>query len=147
MIGVEVFEGKTREEALEKALIKYQTEEDKLFIKEEYIEGKLFKSAKYQLTILEKEKVKKFLEDFFNQLSKNFKLTINNEIREEDGIYNILLVSNNNNVLIGKEGKNLEAIQYLIRQIFEAFAKTSSTVVITAESPFPVSADTNNTLK
>ena len=96
MINVELFEGKTREDALEKALLKYQTEEENLLIKEEFIEGKLFKSSKYQLKIIEKEKIKEFIQDYINQLGKYFKLTIQHEIKEEDGIYNILLVSNNN---------------------------------------------------
>lgn len=116
MLEVELFEGKTKEEALEKALLKYQTDEKHLFIKEEFIEGKLFKSSKYKLTILQKEEVKKYIEDYFNQLGKYLKVNINSEIHEEDSVYNILLISDNNKVLIGKEGKNLQAIQYFIRQ-------------------------------
>ena len=120
MIDLEIFEGKTREEALEKALLKYQITEKDLLIKEEFTEGKLFKSSKCKLTVIEKRKINRYLEDYFNQLSKYLKININSEIREEEGIYNILLVSDNNNILIGKEGKNLNAIQYLIRQTLHA---------------------------
>ena len=41
---------------------------------------------------------------------------INLEVREEENIFNVTMVSNNNPVLIGKEGKNLNALQFLLRQ-------------------------------
>ena len=45
-------------------------------------------------------------------------VTIESEINiTEDNIYNINLVTSNNSILIGKEGKTLDAIQCLLRQI------------------------------
>jgi spoIIIJ-associated protein len=43
-------------------------------------------------------------------------LDLNLEVRENENIYNVTMVSNNNPILIGKEGKNLNSIQLLLRQ-------------------------------
>ena len=65
-----------------------------------------------------KAEIKKQLKNFFNELSKLMNVTIESEINiTEDNIYNINLVTSNNSILIGKEGKTLDAIQCLLRQI------------------------------
>ena len=46
-------------------------------------------------------------------------LNIETEIIESEEVFNVLLVSNNNSILIGKEGKNLNALQTLIRQMIK----------------------------
>ena len=43
-------------------------------------------------------------------------IDVDMEILENDGIYNITLVSDNNSILIGKEGKTLNSIQTILRQ-------------------------------
>jgi spoIIIJ-associated protein len=43
-------------------------------------------------------------------------LDLNLEVREDENIFNVTMVSNNNPILIGKEGKNLNSLQFLLRQ-------------------------------
>ena len=43
-------------------------------------------------------------------------IKIETEIKELDNSFNVILISDNNAILIGKEGKTLNAIQTLIRQ-------------------------------
>ena len=43
-------------------------------------------------------------------------IKIQYELNETDGIYNLTLVSENNPILIGREGKTLESLQLLLRQ-------------------------------
>ena len=43
-------------------------------------------------------------------------IEINVEIREEDGVINVGIVTDNSPILIGKEGKNIDALQLLLRQ-------------------------------
>jgi len=52
-------------------------------------------------------------------------IVINNEILVSDEIYNVTLISNNNSILIGKEGKTLNALQTLVRQIVRNKTNTS----------------------
>jgi len=116
MLELYKYEGKTKEEALNKALTELSLNEDELFINEEEIEGKLFKAKKYQINVLKKEDVKLEIKKFIKDLSEKINLEINLEIKEEEGIYNVLLVSDNNAILIGKDGRTLNSIQLLLRQ-------------------------------
>ena len=49
------------------------------------------------------------------QALKNINMEINCEVREKDGNISVLLVSSNNSLLIGRDGKNLNALQLLLR--------------------------------
>lgn len=116
MLEIKQYEAKTKEAALNLALQDLKLNKEDLFLKSEYIEGKLFKSAKYIVSVLKKEDVKKFIEDFFKNIAYYMNLNIESEIIETDGVFNVVLVSNNNSILIGKEGKTLNCLQTLIRQ-------------------------------
>lgn len=116
MLEIKKYEAKTKEEALENALKELNLTRDDLFLKSEYIEGKLFKSPKYIVSVMKKEDVKNYIEDFFKNIAYYMNINIEIEIIETDGIFNVVLVSNNNSILIGKEGKTLNCLQTLIRQ-------------------------------
>lgn len=109
-------EGKSREDILNKYLIENNLNENEIYVTEKEEAAKLFKSKKVILEIVKKEDVKKYLKDYINTLASTSGITINSEIREKDNIYNILLVSDNNNILIGKDGRTLNAIQLLLHQ-------------------------------
>ena len=116
MLEIKQYEAKTKEASLNLALEDLKLNKEDLFLKSEYIEGKLFKSAKYIVSVLKKEDVKKYIEDFFKNIAYYMNLNIESEIIETDGVFNVVLVSNNNSILIGKEGKTLNCLQTLIRQ-------------------------------
>lgn len=116
MIEIKKYEAKTKEEALNKALEELNVKQEDLFLKSEFVEGKLFKSSKYIVSVLKKDDIKKYINDFFKDIAKYMNLNIETEIMEKDNIFSVLLVSNNNSILIGKEGKTLNALQILIRQ-------------------------------
>ena len=109
-------EGKSIEEAKQKLLELLSLEENELLIKEEELEGKLFKAKKYVCVAVKKEDIKNVIKEYVKELGSKMGLDINLEIREEDGIFNVLLISDNNAILIGKEGRTINALQVLIRQ-------------------------------
>ena len=118
MFSLLMYEGKNREDLINKITEELNCNENELVILEQFTEGKLFKSQKYNLSVITKAEIKKQLKNFFNELSKLMNVTIESEINiTEDNIYNINLVTSNNSILIGKEGKALDAIQCLLRQI------------------------------
>lgn len=94
------------------------------------LEGGLFKGKKYQLEAITKEEIIKSIKSFIKELSKNMNLEINSEIRIEDENINILLVSDNNNILIGKDGKTLNAIQLVLRQSFKELNKFNLRIIV-----------------
>ncbi len=114
-----VYEAKTKEEALNKALKELNVTLEDIYYKEEFVEGKLFKSSKYIITVIEKKQIKDIIIDFINNLSNNLNLNIETEIIEDNDIYNVLLVSDNNGILIGKDGKTLNSIQTMLRQLIK----------------------------
>ncbi len=118
MFSLLMYEGKNREDLINKITEELNCNENELVILEQFTEGKIFKSQKYNLSVITKAEIKKKLKNFFNELGKLMNVTIESEINiTEDNIYNINLVTSNNSILIGKEGKTLDAIQCLLRQI------------------------------
>ena len=118
MFSLLMYEWKNREDLINKITEELNCNENELVILEQFTEGKIFKSQKYNLSVITKAEIKKQLKNFFNELGKLMNVTIESEINiTEDNIYNINLVTSNNSILIGKEGKTLDAIQCLLRQI------------------------------
>lgn len=109
-------EGKNKEEILNKYLVENNISINEIYIKEETTEKGLFKSKKVILELVKKEDVKNYIKEYIDNLSKTMGLVINSEIRENDGVYSILLLSDNNNILIGANGRTLNAIQLLLHQ-------------------------------
>lgn len=126
MIEVNKYEGKTEEDALNKAMIDLNCEKNNLFYKSEYEEGKLFKSSKYILEVVQKSDIKEYLNQFFKELEKEMNLKIESEILYNNDSFNIILITSNNSILIGKEGKNLQALQTILRQSLKS--KTNITI-------------------
>lgn len=116
MLEKVILEGKNKEELLNSFLSENNLNLDEIYLKEEETETKLFKSKKVILEIVKKSDVKNYLKEYIKTLGTNMGLTINAEIREKEDHYEIMLISDNNNILIGKDGKTLNAIQLLLHQ-------------------------------
>lgn len=116
MIKRKEFEAKTKEEAMEQVTDYYQDDSD-LLIEEEIIPGKLFKSSKCLLKVISYKEILDFLKNYLEQLSKLMQIPWQQEIRFHDDSIQVLIISEKYNpIIIGKEGKNLDSLQYLIRQ-------------------------------
>ena len=115
MITLHRFEGKNIDVLKEQC----NNELKEAFIFEEEIESGLFKGKKYIISAITKDEIIIALKSFINHLSKYMNIQINSEIKIEENNINILLVSDNNNILIGKDGKTLNAIQLILRQTFK----------------------------
>ena len=115
MINVLKYEAKEKEEIEKQIKEELKCELDELIIKYEFIEGKLFKSQKYVASVIKKEDIKILIDEVIKTIGQNMNIVIDNEILVSDEIYNVTLISNNNSILIGKEGK-----------CFTNFSKTNS---------------------
>lgn len=116
MITSYKYEGKNNEELLIDALTELKVTRDDVYFKQTTEEGKLFKAKKYIIEIIKKEDVINYIKKYINEFANKFGVKINSEVRETDGIINVMLVTENNALLIGKDGKNIDAIQILLRQ-------------------------------
>lgn len=116
MLNVVNYEGKDKEEILEKILKELNCKKEDLFLKSEFIEGKLFKGSKYIVSVLKKKDVEKYIKEFFIEISNLMNINIESDVIEDNDIFNVKLVSDNNSILIGKDGRTLNSLQILIRQ-------------------------------
>ena len=109
-------EDKNENVALKKCLEDLNLEKNEVFFKSEFVEGSLFKGSKYIVSVLPKSEVISYINDYIMNLGNFMNIKIETEIKELDNSFNVILISDNNAILIGKEGKTLNAIQTLIRQ-------------------------------
>lgn len=110
------YEGKNKEEILKKILKELNCNQNDLFLKSEFIEGKLFKSSKYIVSVVTKKEIIEYISEYIQNLSRCMKINIESEILENEDIFKVTLVSDQNAILIGKEGRTLNSIQLLLKQ-------------------------------
>jgi len=108
--------GKTREEALNKAMYELNSDEKGLIITEKEQKGGLFKTKKVELEIIKKADIVDYIKTFIKDIIAAMGLTVNLEVKERESNLSITLYSENNNLLIGKMGKNLDALTTITKQ-------------------------------
>ena len=108
--------GKTYEEALNKAKVDLQELEENLIINVKE-EKKTLLSKKVELEVIEKIEIREYLKQLIKNLLKDMGYEVDIEISISDNIPTYRLYSNNDALLIGKDGKNLQALNIVINQI------------------------------
>ena len=121
------FLGKTKEEAIENAKIGLQELEENLIITETEVQkGGLFKSKKVEVEVIEKREVVKEIKNYLSKLLKDLGFTANIEVKMKDQVPTYTIYSDNDGLLIGKNGKNLHALsivvgQYIKKEVGESY--------------------------
>ena len=65
MLNLLTYEGKNKEDILKNILEELKCKKEDLFLKSEFIEGKLFKSSKYIVTVIRKSDIIEYIYHFF----------------------------------------------------------------------------------
>lgn len=108
--------GKTRSEALNLAIYELNTNEEDLIIEENELKGTLFKGKKLELTIIKKEEVIEYIKNLLKEVCEKIGVEINIETTKREGMYKLTIFSDNNAILIGKEGRTINALNLICRQ-------------------------------
>ena len=109
--------GKTKEEAIQQAKEELQEVEENLFIKEiGESKGGLFKSKKVEIEVVEKRQVTQHIKEFLVQILKSMGFNVNIEIKNKEEVPKYVIFSDNDALLIGKNGKNLKALSLIVSQ-------------------------------
>ena len=111
------YTGKTKEEAIQIAKEELQEVEENLFIKEiSETKGGLFKSKKVEIEVVEKREVIKHIKDYLIKVLKDMGFSVNIEIKNKEEVPKYIIFSDNDALIIGKNGKNLKALSILVSQ-------------------------------
>ncbi len=111
------FVGKIREEAIDAALAELNVEEKDLIINEKEQKGGLFKSKKVVVEVIKKSDIVDFIKESLINITKAMGVKSNIEVKVRDDVLNIVLYSDNNNILIGKNGRTIDALSLIIKQM------------------------------
>jgi len=111
-----VYSGKSKEEALEKALEELNVKENEIYIKETEQKVGLFKNKKIDLEIIKKSDVVEELKKFIKNVTKLMGIEANLEVKPREDSVSITLYSDNNNILIGKGGRTIDALSMIAKQ-------------------------------
>ena len=110
MINVYKFESDNEENCRLKCLEELDVYNNEILTKE-YEEENL-----YKMEVVKKEDVKEFIREYLTKITKEMGVETKLEINEDEDVFTVKMFSNNNPILIGKEGRTLTSLQYLIRQ-------------------------------
>lgn len=119
------FTGKSLEEALDTACSQLMASKDEIIYTANEQKGGLFKGKKITLEVIKKTDAFQYIKNFIVELTKNMGIDVNIESKYRDDVLNMVLYSDNNNLLIGKDGKNMNALSVVVRQfIYNEFGNS-----------------------
>ncbi len=128
------YEGKNKEEAIKKGLKELNKEEHEVLVKEVEKEAGLFKTKKEAVMIVTNEAIIDYIKTFIKKLGQLMKIDMIAEVTNVDGVYNVSLTTAKNPIVIGKDGKNLDAIQLILRQTLSRLTDMNIKVVVDASN-------------
>ncbi len=113
MVNVYKYEADNEDDCYEKCIEELDVYRSEIIIVPEETENS------YKMTVVKKEDIINFIKEYIKTIGSNMNIDINLEVRENDDIFSVTMVSNNNPILIGKDGRTINSIQILIRQALQ----------------------------
>ena len=110
MIQVYKFESDTEENCRLKCLEELDVYNNEILTKEYEEKGT------YHMEVVKKEDVKVYIREFLTKVTAEMGVSAKIEINEEDDVFSAKMFSDNNSILIGKDGRTLQSLQVLLRQ-------------------------------
>lgn len=111
-----ILEAKTKEEAIKKAEEDLNASEKEIIYSITEEKGKLFKAATYKIKATTLVEVLKQVEEFLKPVIENLEIHVEIESKIVDRKFEIQMSSDNNQILIGKNGQTLKALETLTKQ-------------------------------
>mgnify|MGYP005779305643 CR=1 FL=1 len=118
MIVKSKYTGKTKEEAINQAKLSLQETENNLYIRELETKGGLF-GKKVEIEVICRDDLITYVKNFLKQLIENMDLTANLEVKKREDTVLFTIYSDHNSILIGKNGRTLDAITTITKQMIQ----------------------------
>lgn len=115
-MNVVIKEAKTEIDAIKYVSEELNCEVDNLIYKTKTIKGKLFKGTSTEVTAITKQDFLEYIKDFLKEIVENMGIEVKFEASIREDTYNIRIYSNNNPILIGRNGQTLKALETLLKQ-------------------------------
>lgn len=110
MIEVFKYQDETEEKCRLKCLDDLDVYNNEILAKE-YEENDL-----YTMEVVKKEDIKAFIKNYLTNVTNQIGLETKFEVNEDEDVFSVKMFSNNNPILIGKDGRTLTSLQNLLRQ-------------------------------
>lgn len=127
------YEGKNKEEAIEKAIKELNIEEKNLIVNILEEKNTLLKKN-VKIEVITYNDIIDSIKEQLQEITKLMGITTNFEVRRRDDNITIKLFSDHNAVLIGKNGTTIEALQTIIRQIIHTETKNFVPIILDVEN-------------
>lgn len=114
---VNKFSGKDFESVLKEALNSLNLKEEEVIVTSEEKKAGLFKGKVVELTVTPITDVLEFIKTFLTDILFQMGIEVTFETKVRDNQLQVKLYSNDNPLLIGKDGKNLAALQTVMRSV------------------------------
>ena len=123
------YEGKTEEAAISLSLEELKISKEDLIINSvEEKSGILKKFVKIE--VLNMNEIISFIKDNISEIAKKMHADCNLEVRRREESISVTIFSENNSILIGKNGKNIAALQLIIRQMVNSKLSKPLSIVL-----------------
>lgn len=112
-----IAEGKNKEEVINNLLKDANASLEEVYVDcKEEVSGTIFKSKKYKVSVILKQDVISYIKAYLKELTDLMGISVNFEVQKRENHIKINMISDNNSILIGKNGKTMSSLQLLVRQ-------------------------------
>ena len=109
-------DGKETELVLEEILTENNLTKDEIVYTSHDKKGKLFQGTLKEVTVYKKTDINDAIKEFLKEIIENMGLEVSFETTTKDERTTIKMYSNNNPIIIGKNGHTLKALENLVKQ-------------------------------
>ena len=110
-------EGKELDQVLEEILSENNLTKEDIIYKSATKKGKLFQGNLIEVTVYPKTAIIEEIKDYLKQVINNLGMEVNFEVTNDLERTTIKMYSDNNPILIGKNGQTIKSLEILVRQM------------------------------
>ena len=114
---VKEFEGKNLDELIESSLESLKLTNNDVIITKEEIKGSILKKTSYKIKIYPLNDIQNCVKDYLSELTKLMGLEVTFESKIRDSQIYVKMYSDNNSILIGKDGRTLSSLMTIVKQM------------------------------
>lgn len=131
---VKEFEGKNLEELIENSLQELNKEKSEVIITKEEIKGNLLKKSSYKIRVYTLDNIQSYVKEYLKELVTLMGLEVTFESKIRDNQIIVKMYSDNNSILIGKDGRTLSSLTYIVKQMLSNKYKIYPHIILDVEN-------------